>query len=132
MDEINRGLLEKAERKFRAITNNPSRTVDDQDIDWKLVKEQLHRLDSALEADDVIVFNEALLKVLKRLSPPIEFRGRIGPDSEDESQSVPEPVWELLNHIVDRIHHKLALSSESQSGLSGNSPDEDSNTPPEE
>jgi hypothetical protein len=123
MDEIKRSLLEKAEREFRAITDSPSYKLNSQDIDWKLVKDQLSRLDSALAESNAGDFNEALLMVLKRLSPPVELRGRIGLVPEDESQSVPEPVWELLNHIVDRIQHRLALSPELGSNRVGQQED---------
>ena len=132
MAEINRSLLEKAERDLRAITDSPSPKFNNQNIDWKLIKEQLHRLDSALTEGNVVVFDEALPMVLRRLHPPTELRGRIGLDPEAESQSVPEPVWELLNHIVDNIHHKLAFPSELANNHAVNQLEEDGTVSSEE
>jgi len=113
MRGVKKSYLEKAERELRSIAESPTRKFKSRDIDWKLIKKQLHRLDTSLREGDNEVFNEALVMLLGRLSPPKgAVRGRIGPEPEGGSQSVPEPVWELLNHVVDKLHYSLTTSSD--------------------
>jgi hypothetical protein len=113
MNRIKKSDLEKAERELRSIAERPARNFKSLDIDWKLIKNQLHRLDTSLREGEGGIFNEALIMLLGRLSPPNdELRGQIGPEPKGGSQSVPEPVWELLNHIVDKLHYSLTTSSD--------------------
>lgn len=113
MTEIVKSRLEKAERDLRSIADRHSGAFKDRDIDWRKIREELHRLDEALENGDGTVFSEALATLIARLGPPNTLRGHIGSDSGQRPQAMPPQVLELINHMVDRLDSEIARFADS-------------------
>lgn len=110
MAEIQRSRLEKAERDLRSIADRHLGAFRNRDIDWRVIRDQLRRLDEAFQNGDGNVFNEALGMLVTRLSPPNALRGQIG--SASGSQPMPRDVLELVNHIVDSLRSDLTRLSD--------------------
>lgn len=113
MTEIQSGRLEKAERELRSIAGRHLGAFKNRNIDWRVIRDQLRRLDEAFQNGDGVVFSEALEMLVTRLGPPNTLRGHIGSDPEERSQAMPPQVLELINHMVDRLDSELTRSSDS-------------------
>ena len=103
MVEIPGSQLKKAEEHFRSVVQSRN-NLRERDVDWRLVKTQLRRLQTALAEGDRSEFNEAFTMLKSRLNPPNVTRGEI---RSDAGSKIPEEVFELLNHIVDTLHLEL-------------------------
>ena len=106
MAEISRNRLEKAEKHLSSIAGNPA-ALRNRDIDWQKIKTELSHLESAVEQGNATGFAEAFEKLKTRLPEPQVVRGKIGPAPKNEPPVMPPPVFELLNHIVHKLHLKL-------------------------
>jgi hypothetical protein len=101
--EIPGSQLKKAEEHLRSVVEARER-LRERDVDWRVVKTQLGRLRTALAEGNPSEFGEAFAMLKSRLNPANVLRGEIG--SEPKS-TIPEEVFELLNHIVDTLHLEL-------------------------
>ena len=102
MVEIPGSQLQKAETHLRSVVE--AKSLRERDVDWRVVKTQLGRLQTALAEGNRSEFDEAFAMLKSRLNPANVLRGEIG--SEPKS-TIPEEVFELLNHIVDSLHLEL-------------------------
>jgi hypothetical protein len=109
LSQIPRSRLEKAETHFKSIAGNPS-GLRNRDIDWKKIKTDLNRLAAAVEQGNAADFDESFAMLKDRLPLANVLRGKIGPAPKDEPPLVPPPVFELLNHIVHKLHLELERS----------------------
>jgi hypothetical protein len=111
--EISRSQLEKAEKHLSSIAGNPS-GLRNRDIDWQVIKTELSHLESAVEQGNVTDFDEAFERLKARLPEPQVVRGKIGPAPKNEPPVMPPPVFDLLNHVVHKLHLKQDESPKSQ------------------
>ena len=102
MVEIPGSQLQKAETHLRSVVE--AQSLRERDVDWRVVKTQLGRLQTALAEGNRSEFDEAFAMLKLRLNPPNVLRGEIG--SEPKSK-IPVEIFELLNHIVDSLHLEL-------------------------
>jgi hypothetical protein len=102
--KISRNRLEQALNHLRVVSENAS-ALANRDIDWRVIRTELGRLESAMDTGNGTNFDEAFKRLRVRLSLPRIVRGKIGPAPKDEVPRMPPPVFELLNHMV----HKLRL-----------------------
>ena len=114
--EIQRSRLERAKRDLSSIADRHGGEFRSKSIDWRLIGDQLRRLDEAFQHQQGDVFAEALEMVVSRLSPPLDLRGRMDADPEGLSQPMPAYVLELVNHIFDKLNFDLDQSSEVKDG----------------
>jgi hypothetical protein len=94
--------LQKAETHLRSVVE--AEILRERDVDWRVVKTQLERLQTALADGNRSEFAEAFAMLKSRLNPANVLRGEIG--SEPKSK-VPVEIFELLNHIVGSLHLEL-------------------------
>ncbi|HYP27218.1 MAG TPA: hypothetical protein VE262_10915 [Blastocatellia bacterium] len=108
MPVISRSLLEQVKTKLESVRAVNIPEAKWQSTDWQVVKNQLRQLDKELDERDEQAVHQTLMGLLARLKyEKVEFRGEIGYDPNDKTQPMPPPVWELLNHIVDKINYSL-------------------------
>jgi hypothetical protein len=103
MVEIPGSQLQKAEAHLRSVVE-ARENLRERDVDWRLVKTQLWRLQTALAEGNRSEFDEAFARIKSRLNPGNVLRGEIGSEPKNK---IPEEVFELLNHIVDTLHLEL-------------------------
>lgn len=108
--EIPKHRLRAVERHLRSVAKGSS-NLGNRNIDWRKVKKQLLRLKAAAQQGDVTEFEGAFAMLKTRLRLANVLRGQIGVESKTEPHKMPPPVLELLNHIVDTLHHVNSQSS---------------------
>lgn len=119
MVEIRTSWRDRALQELRSIADRHEGDFGSQNIDWRVIETQLTRLDAAYTQGNGSEFNAALEMLVGRLGPPIVFRGEIGPA---KSAKMPQPVFELLNHIVHRLDDSEASPSDLKGDDAGDQP----------
>ena len=111
MPSTSRRLLERVKTRLEPLRTSDVPEAKWQAIDWQTVKGLLRRLDSAIDEKDEAVIDQTLAALLERLRFEKRIiRAEIGSEPEDKTQPMPKPVWEILNHIIDKIDYTLATA----------------------
>jgi hypothetical protein len=77
-----------------------------------VIKIELGRIDLALDEQNQDVLDEALERVATRLQAPADLRVWLDEESADKSDPMPLQIFELLNHVVDKLHYSLKISAD--------------------
>jgi hypothetical protein len=113
MPDISKSYLEHVKARLESVNKREIPEAKWQATDWQVVKSHLLRLDNALDEKNESLINETVATLLTRLGYEKQvFRGEIGAEPEDKTQPMPEPVWELLNHIVGKIDYVIKSSQD--------------------
>lgn len=108
MPRIGKNRLIEAEEFLLDLSTQSDQGFQTRDLDWILINKYLTRLNAAILNDDEYDFEESMVVLKARFKRPLDSsRGAIGPVSDCDLELPPEPIRELLNHMVDRINFDL-------------------------
>jgi hypothetical protein len=109
--KVSQDVLQDAWMELNFVKNRRFPQDVARGINWRDVEEQLKRVERALREGDERAIREATSAVSKQLTNPRrDIRRIIGAELRDNTQPLPPPVWEHLNHIVSTLQTELKLS----------------------
>ena len=113
--KIRKAVLAGAWVELNFIKNRQFHQVVASGIRWGDVKEQLRRLDEAIENSNEHALKDATSILSRQLSnqEPV-IRTIIDSKPPNKTQPLPPPIWEHLNRIVSRLHLELRLTGDVQ------------------